>query len=479
MSKHILSKSTFIRGVQCQKSLYLHKHRPFLRDKMSAEQLAKFRRGTDVGMMAQSLFPGGTDMSPRSPSQYALKVKETALAIENPHTNVLYEAVFQYDDILVMLDILVRTDEGWHAYEVKSSLSLSETYYTDAALQYYVLAGSGIRLTDFSLVYINSNYRRNGALILEELFVSESVMAEADRRQAEIAARVNKSKLTLIAASSPETPIGVQCNKPYPCDFKGLCWKKVPQRSILNLTAIDDETKFAWYHQGIVTPEQLKHTELNPQQIKQLDAIAGNSYSIDVAKLSAFLEATKVAEPVFAEILFQKPAIPPFDGCVPYQLFPLALGLSWGENEGIVAAYAHAEAELKRFIDTLYDVLAPQKKLVVFDKQPLEIFARQFEAIGTAESKNKLLSLLENTIGLTGLLQSSDFFHPDCGNGTKLAALHKVIVPDQKALRDIHWIMSELIADPDLFKQQNTLQYVMENTLAIKAIFSYFSALDA
>ncbi|MBS4058367.1 MAG: hypothetical protein KGZ82_13700 [Bacteroidales bacterium] len=478
MSKHILSKSTFIRGVQCQKSLYLHKHRPFLRDKMSAEQLAKFRRGTDVGLLAQSLFPGGTDMSPRSPSQYALKVKETALAIENPNTKVLYEAVFQYDDVLVMLDILVRTNEGWHAYEVKSSLSLSETYYTDAALQYFVLTGSGIRLTDFSLVYINSNYQRYGVLNLEELFVSESVMAEADRRQQEVAARIIQSKQTLLGTSSPEIQIGIQCNKPYPCDFKGLCWKKVPKHSVLNLTAIDDETKFAWYHQGIVTPEQLKLSDLNQLQIKQLGAIFDNSYYIDLEKLYALRDQTKATDLVYAEILFQKPAVPQFDGCIPYQLFPLAIGLSWGEQESIMVAYSPGEAGIIRFIDTLYDALTIHKTLVVFDKQPLEIFARQFEAVGTPESKDKLRSLLENTLGLTGLLQACDFFHPDCGSGITLATLYKVIAPDQKALRDIHWLMSELIADPDLFKQQNSLQYVMENTLAIKAIFTYFSASD-
>ena len=31
MQKHILSKSTFIRGVQCEKSLYLNKHARNLR----------------------------------------------------------------------------------------------------------------------------------------------------------------------------------------------------------------------------------------------------------------------------------------------------------------------------------------------------------------------------------------------------------------------------------------------------------------
>lgn len=118
---HLLSKSTFIRGQQCQKSLYLNKKRPFLRDKISAEQLAKFKRGTDVGILAQQLFPGGIDCQPKSPAQYAAKVAETASAINNPTTQVIYEAVFEYDAVLVILDVLVKEGNTWHAFEVKSS----------------------------------------------------------------------------------------------------------------------------------------------------------------------------------------------------------------------------------------------------------------------------------------------------------------------------------------------------------------------
>ena len=74
---HTLSKSTFIRGVQCLKSLYLNKHRPFLRDRLTPEQLAKFRRGHEVGKLAWQLFPGGKNCAPGHPSQYAKALENT------------------------------------------------------------------------------------------------------------------------------------------------------------------------------------------------------------------------------------------------------------------------------------------------------------------------------------------------------------------------------------------------------------------
>ena len=56
--KHLLSKSTFMYGVQCKKRLYLHKnHKKFgvERDELSAQQEAVFSTGTNVGELAQQV----------------------------------------------------------------------------------------------------------------------------------------------------------------------------------------------------------------------------------------------------------------------------------------------------------------------------------------------------------------------------------------------------------------------------------------
>ena len=66
MTKPTLSKSTFIRGLQCEKSLYLYKHHYNLKDNISAQQQAIFNQGNVVGELAQDLFQGGVDASPSS-----------------------------------------------------------------------------------------------------------------------------------------------------------------------------------------------------------------------------------------------------------------------------------------------------------------------------------------------------------------------------------------------------------------------------
>ena len=64
MGRKFLSKSSFIRGFQCEKSLYLHKFKKDLADPITEQSKLIFQRGTEVGLLAQDLFPGGVDLSP-------------------------------------------------------------------------------------------------------------------------------------------------------------------------------------------------------------------------------------------------------------------------------------------------------------------------------------------------------------------------------------------------------------------------------
>jgi len=241
MEKHLLSKSTFIRGAQCTKSLYLHKKRPFLRDRLAPEQLAKFRRGTKLGLVAQRLFPGGIDVRPRSYHQYAKKLLETQEVINSRSHDVIYEAGFQYDRLLVFLDILTKEEENWIGCEVKSALKISDTFLLDAAFQYYVITNSGLPLKDFQIIYINKEYQFDGTLNLGALFIKESVLDRILPLQSFIKEKAEEGKATLQLEKSPPIEPGAQCINPYPCDFIGHCWKKIPKNQWPQISYSDEE----------------------------------------------------------------------------------------------------------------------------------------------------------------------------------------------------------------------------------------------
>lgn len=220
MPSYSLSKSTYIRGLQCLKSLYLNKHRPFLRDRISDEQLAKFARGHAVGKTAQQLFPGGVEM----PAPSEVSAKKTAKLISQG-CPVIYEACFIFDGVISAIDILVLKEDGWSAYEVKSSGSLSETYYNDAFLQNWVMTGSGLQLEHFYLVHRNAGKELGSDLPLEELFVFTEIPVHDPARDIRIELSIGEMKFILSRNHSPAIAPGTWCMHPYPCDFRGFCWK--------------------------------------------------------------------------------------------------------------------------------------------------------------------------------------------------------------------------------------------------------------
>lgn len=198
METYSLSKSTYIRGLQCLKSLYLNKHRPYLRDKLSEEQLAKFARGHAVGKLAQQLFPGGVEM-PRPGKSSATA---TSRNIEKG-VPVIYEACFIRDEVIIALDILVNQPEGWNAYEVKSSGMLSETYFQDAFLQEFVIRRSGLDLKQFFLVHRNPEIELTDNTDLREAFIFRELPQWEKSREEEIRERIHSMNNVLVQSHSP------------------------------------------------------------------------------------------------------------------------------------------------------------------------------------------------------------------------------------------------------------------------------------
>ncbi len=221
--KHILSKSTFLYGCQCPKRLWLHKYRPELRDEQDEEQQAIFQQGTNVGLLARELFPGGVDASPATPFLYQQSVADTARYMQEGQT-IIYEATFQFEGLLCAVDMLVKENGSWYAYEVKSTNTVKVQHVFDTSFQYYVLNGAGLALEDFFITHLNRDYVRYGALDIAQLFLHESVMDRILDNQEEIADKAQDLKAMLTQKEMPEIAVGRHCEIPYPCDFKGFCF---------------------------------------------------------------------------------------------------------------------------------------------------------------------------------------------------------------------------------------------------------------
>jgi len=321
-----LSKSQFVRGLQCMKSLWLLKNKPELRT-LPDEALQKiFDTGKDVGMLAQQLYPGGTEII-FDYKKINENIKITRQLIENG-VKTIYEATFLYDDVLVMVDILHLGNNGWELYEVKSSTSLKPVNENDISIQYYVLEGSGIKLNKASLVHINNQYCRNGDLDIGELFgkvdLTEIVILNQEFAAAEIDRMKNKADK---GQPEPSIDIGLHCYDPYECDYKAYCWKHIPEKSVFTLAGMRKKKKFELYNNNILSfsdiPDGFSLT--NAQQIQVQAELQGSDF-IDLEEIKQFLET--LIEPIgFLDFETFQQAVPDFNNQHPYEQVPFQYSL--------------------------------------------------------------------------------------------------------------------------------------------------------
>jgi len=331
MASHLLSKSSYIKGLQCEKHLYLYKYHYDEMDDLSDMQKAIFKRGTNVGELAQKLFPGGVVAAEGDPPNYEKALKKTDELIQN-NVKVIYEAAFQFDQVLSIADIIVRENNGWKIYEVKSSTSISEIYLDDAALQYYVISNLGFNVKDFSIVYINNQYIRHGELDLNGLFTIESVLELILPLQQSVEENVVRFKKVLSQKRIPDIDIGEHCYNPYTCGFFNYCRKHIPENSIFDFSGMHLNKKYELYRDGIIKIEDIPDGyPLNKNSKLQLDVYKSGKPLIDRNGINDFLE--DLTYPLyFMDFETFQPAVPLFDNSKPYQQIPFQYSVHFKEN---------------------------------------------------------------------------------------------------------------------------------------------------
>ena len=320
-SRHLLSKSTFMMGHQCPKRLWLFKNKPELRQEISDAQQMIFNKGTNTGLLAQQLFPGGKDASPVDYFSYPQAIRQTYDWITNGET-IIYEAAFQFDRVMAALDILVSKKGKWYAYEVKSSTEVKEQFIMDAALQYYVITNAGLPLADISIFHLNNQYVRQGELDLQQLFSNVSIKKEVLALQPAIQNWVAENKKVLLLKKEPVKDIGSYCNVPYECEFMDHCWSHIPDISVFNLTRLNGDKKFELYYKGVVELQQLpKGYALTASQQLQVKAYLQNYTHIEPGNIRDWLG--QLEYPLFyMDFETFMPGVPLYNNSRPYQQIP-------------------------------------------------------------------------------------------------------------------------------------------------------------
>ena len=491
MASAQLSKSQYIRGLQCHKALWLYRHRRELMAAADADRQAIFATGDIVGKLAQELFPGGSEIV-FDHDRIDAMAQQTRDLIDGG-CDIIYEATFRSGDLLVMADILVRAGDRWDYYEVKSSTRLKPYHLDDAAFQWRVMQ-EHLALDKAHVVHLDNSYRLDGELDLAQLFNIVDVSERVQQMQAELETRLTPM-LSMLQGPQPEIDIGMHCSNPFDCDFRACCWQSIPQPSVFNLRKMRLERKFELFHRGLVTYQDLQQVALDPAQTLQVNTALRGTAHVQPGCLAEFLGAAEY--PLhFLDFETLQQAVPQLQGLRPYQQIPFQYSLHILHRDGELLHrefLAEGTADPRAALATqLLADMASEGSIVAFS-QSTEISAIHSLA-GVCDAQAPLLrAMTPRFIDLLTPFRELMYYHPDFHGNFSIKSVLPAMFPDdadadyqQLEVQDGRMAMNEYarlaqIEDADERKQLRAalLAYCRLDTLAMVKIWQALQDLAA
>lgn len=438
-----LSKSQFIRGLQCVKSLWLYKNKREVITSPDISAQNVFDTGTRVGQLAQELFPNGT-VIPFDGTTFSEKIALTQSLIENG-VETIYEATFGYDGILVMVDILHKGSNGWEIYEVKSSTEVKNVYLHDASVQYYVLNGAGLKIKSTNIIHINNKYIRGTDLEIEKLFTIVNITDEVIELQENIPSYLKNFSTIVEKAEEPSIEIGTHCFKPYDCDCLNYCWKDVPEYSIFDLANIRKDKAFRYYKDGIVTFDDIRDiADFSTGQQVQILSEQRNTTIIDHDAIREFVDGLSYPLYHLDFETFQQ-AIPEFEGVSPFQQIPFQYSLHIENTDGSLDHKEYLGEEGKDPRETLANRLVEDIPTTVtvlaynmgFEKMVIKGLSKMFP-----ELEDQLMAIHNNIKDLMTPFQKKHYYTPTMRGSFSIKYVMPALIPEMelayKNLEGIH-----------------------------------------
>ncbi len=214
--KWVLSKTSFVKGRQCEKYLYLDRYKKSGRTPHSAETMALFSRGHEFeDRFRTENFPDGINIK-EDVRRFPYFNSYTGYLLQSPGRQELFEAAIIEEEVLILCDVLVRGENGdVEVFEIKMSGEVNDAILNDLALQYYICKKRfGDKLKKFNLV-MPDNLDSNGYQI-------QNRADELNDKMPLVAQQIDRLKKVL-AGKEPDIDMGPQCYTPYRCEFIEYC----------------------------------------------------------------------------------------------------------------------------------------------------------------------------------------------------------------------------------------------------------------
>jgi hypothetical protein len=211
-----VTKTDYVRGMQCPKMLWLDKHKKEERV-IPDDTQEKLDEGNAFGDLAMGMFGDFEEMTTFHDDgrmYFQAMINKTKDAIERGVNNIC-EAAFSYCGNYCAVDILRKVSGGYEIYEVKNAPDVEEQFKRDIGFQRYILFKCGVKVRGCFIV-THGEDKSNP-------FVINDVSADAKSYAYEVDDNLWRLVKLKNQAEEYSQPMGNQCDKPYECWYKQYC----------------------------------------------------------------------------------------------------------------------------------------------------------------------------------------------------------------------------------------------------------------
>jgi len=330
----MLTKSDFLKYIQCPKYIWLYKHRKDLLTEEIDENLQRiFDEGYRVETYAYKLFPGGVDAQVNGFKESIAKTKELMSA----KTSIIFQPTISSKDLFCRADIIKLNKDGksWDIYEVKSATQIKNINIYDLSFQKICFESKGYKIGKSHIVIINNQYVRQGEIDPKKLLRTEDITADIALMEEGTKLEIKKALEVIEQKEESNMRILKQCRSPYECTFLDYCWKDLPKKSIYSIAGGLTEKKLnILIDEGILEIKDIPENMITKKAaLRQYHAEKYDEIHIEKENIKD--ELAQLKYPLyFLDYETFSPVIPLFNGYRPYQRMIFQYSLHVQEKPG-------------------------------------------------------------------------------------------------------------------------------------------------
>ena len=422
MMKNSLSKSNYLDGLNCKKSLWLSLHKIELCKDDDFKDY-RFEIGNKVGLLAREYF--GKGFQPKSPYYEVENAFKETFDYINDGGKLIYEGVGfnKAEGIFALADILIKDNDSWELIEVKSSTGVKDYHVEDLSFQNHVFKSLGLNVTKLSVLHLNKNYQRGDQIDVNKLFLKSDVTKKVLQKGNIISLQIAELIETLSVKNEPIVDIGSHCKE---CQFKEYCWKGLPKYNIYNVFSAKKAEEVHRNNNSIDIKELDIKDYPKGNKLVDVNSYLSGDVFVNKKEIKKFLD-TLIFPYYFLDFETFGPAIPIFKNSKPYENIPFQFSLHIQENENSEIKHVEYISKDKKdfrleFAETLLKSIKKTGSVIVynqsFEKNVISSLSDIFPEI-----KHDLLKINERMIDLLRPFRSRHLYSPKQNGSASIKAV--------------------------------------------------------